>query len=153
VPHYGNLTVRDYSDETSNFRVNFGAVTAVSIAGLLTEWGNLRTAVTNVILGIIGKESLVMDSTVLDNTTPASQNAQVELKWLLSYEGNTSKKKFSVEIPTPNTSKLVPGTDMADLADTDVAALVTAFETVARTPDSDVETVNVLDMRLVGRNI
>lgn len=63
------------------------------------------------------------------------------------------EKKFRQEIPTPDTDKLVPGTDLADMTDTDIAAYVTAFETIAKSPDDDTEGVNVLDMRLVGRNI
>jgi len=39
------------------------------------------------------------------------------------------------------------------MTDTDIAAYVTAFETIAKSPDDDAEGVNVLDMRLVGRNI
>lgn len=152
MPHYGTLSVRDYSDETSTTRVNFGAVTAVSIGGLLTQWGNLRTAMGNIILGVIGKEQLVMDSTVLSNDQPAASEAQVELKFQFTYEGDTSKKKFRIEVPTPDTDKVLPGTDIVDLTDTDVAAFVTAFEAIGRSPDSDTETITVLDARLVGRN-
>lgn len=151
--HYGTFTVLDYSEEKSPVSFSFGGVTAINIAGFLTEFGNLRTALTNIILGTVQKEKWVGDDTVLSNTPPTSQNAQIELKWLLTYEGATTKKKFRQEIPTPDTSKLVVGTDLADMADTDIAAYVTAFETIAKSPDDDTEGVNVLDMRLVGRNI
>jgi hypothetical protein len=153
MPHYGTVTVRDYSDETSTTRLNFGAVTAVSIGGLLTEWGNWRTALGNIILGVIGKETLVMDSTTLSNESPSVSEAQVELKFMFTYEGDTSKKKFRFEVPTPDTSKVLPGTDIVDLTDTDVAAFITATEALGRSPDSDQETITVLDARLVGRNI
>lgn len=150
--HYGTFSVLDYSEEVSSFRFNFGAITAVSLPGFLTNFGALRTALGNIITGTIQKEAWVGDSTVLSNVPPADTNAQVELKFLLTYEGDTSKKKFRNEIPTPDTSKVIAGTDQVDMADADVAAYVTAFETIARTPDSDTETVTVLDMRLVGRN-
>jgi hypothetical protein len=150
--HYGTFTILDYSEEKSSFRFNFGAITAVSLPGFLTNFGALRTALGNIILGTVQKEAWIGDSTVLDNTPPASSNAQVELKFLVSYEGDTTKKKFRHEIPTPDTSKVLPGTDIVDLTDTDVAAYVTAFETIGRSPDDDTETVTVLDMRLVGRN-
>lgn len=150
--HYGSFTVQDYSEEKSSFKFNFGAITAVSLPGFLTNFGNLRTALGNIILGTVQKEMWVGDSTVLDNTPPASPNAQIELKFLVSYEGDTSKKVFRHEVPTPDTSKVLPGTDIVDMTDADVAAYVTAFETIARSPDSDAETVTVLDMRLVGRN-
>lgn len=153
MPHYGTLTVRDYSEETSTSRFNFGAITAVSLPGFLTQWGNLRTAVGNIILGVLGKEQLVMDSTVLSNDAPTDSAAQVELKFMFTYEGNSSKKKFRVEVPTPDTSKVIPGTDLVDMTDTDIAAFVTAFEAVGRSPDDDQETINVIEGRLVGRNI
>jgi len=149
---YGTFSILDYSEETSSFRFNFGAITAVSLPGFLTNFGNLRTALGNIITGTIKKEAWVGDSTVLSNVPPVDSNAQVELKFLLTYEGDTSKKVFRQEIPTPDTSKVVAGTDKVDLTDTDIAAYVTAFETIARSPDSDVETVTVLDMELVGRN-
>lgn len=151
--HYGTFTILDYSEEKSPVSFSFGGVTALNIAGFLTQFGALRTALTNIITGVVQKEKWVGDDTVLDNTPPTDQNAQIELKWLLTYEGATTKKKFRQEIPTPDTSKLVVGTDLADMTDTDIAAYVTAFETIAKSPDDDTEGVNVLDMRLVGRNI
>lgn len=153
MPHYGTISVRDYSDETSTTRLNFGAVTALSIGGLLTQWGSWRTALGNIVLGVLGKETLVMDSTTLSNDTPADSNAQVELKFMFTYEGNTSKKKFRFEVPTPDTSKVIPGSDIVDLTDTDIAAFITATEALGRSPDSDLETINIVDARLVGRNI
>lgn len=153
MPHYGTVSVRDYSDETSVTRLNFGAVTAVSIAGLLTQWGAWRTALSNIVLGVLGKETLVMDSTTLSNEAPTDSNAQVELKFMFTYEGDTSKKKFRFEVPTPDTSKVIPGSDMVDMTDSDIAAFVTATEALGRSPDSDLETITVVDARLVGRNI
>lgn len=150
--HYGTFTILDYSEETSKTSFNFGAITAVSIAGFLTQFGNLRTALGNIILGTIQKEQWVGDSTPLSNTPPSDTAAQVELKWLVQYEGATSKKKFRVELPTPDTSKLIPGTDKADLTDTDIAAYITAAEALMKSPDDDTEGINVLDITLVGRN-
>ena len=152
MPHYGNVTIRDASGETSTTTLNFGAVTAISIGGLLTQWGNFRTALGNIVRGVLGKEQLVMDNTVLDNSVPADQSAQVELKFQFTYEGNTSKKKYRFEVATPDTDKLVPGTDIVDMTDPDVAAFVTAAETLGRSPDSDTETITILEGRLVGRN-
>lgn len=153
MPHYVTYAVRDYSNEESRFTINFGAVTAVSIAGLLAQLGDLKTAVGNLILGVLGKEQLVMDSTVLDNSAASTPNAQVELKLQFNYEGTTNHKKFRFEIPTADPSKVLAGTDVVDMTDSEVAAVITAFEAVGRSPDSDQETVQVTDVRLVGRNI
>src|SRR4026209_1825804 len=118
--HYGTFTILDYSEEKSPTRFSFGGVTALNIAGFLTQFGNLRTAVQGIIKGVIQKEKWVGDDNVLSNVPPSDDTAQVELKWLVSYEGATTKKKYRYEIATPDTSKLIPGTDQADLTDTDI---------------------------------
>lgn len=151
--HYAGVTILDYSEETSQTSFSIGAITAVSIAGFLTQFGTWKTALGNIILGTVAKDRWVGDATDISNTPPVSANAQVELKWLVQYEGATTKKKFRQELPTADPSKTIPGTDKADLTDTDIAAYVTAFEAVAKSPDDDTESVNVLDMSLVGRNV
>lgn len=150
--HEVSATVLDYSEETSNFNFKIGAITALNIAGVLAQIGDWRNALQNIIVGALKGDAVILDRNTYTNAPPTDTNAQVEMKWLLTYEGNTSKKVFRTEIPTPDTSKLIPGTDKADLTDTDIAAYVTAFETLAKSPDNDTEGVNVLDMRLVGRN-
>jgi len=150
--HTGSFTILDASEETSSWGFNVGAITAISLPGFLTNFGNLRTSLGNIIKGAIKKEKWVGDDTLLTNVPPTDSTAQVELKFLLSYEGDTSKKVFHSEIATPDTDLLIPGTDKVDLTDTAVADFITDFEAIARTPDSDLETVTVLDMTLVGRN-
>lgn len=151
--HFGTFTILDYSEEKSPTSFQFGGITALSIAGFLTQFGNLRTALQGIIVGVVSKEKWVGDDTVLSNTPPTDSAAQVELKWLVTYEGASTKKKFHYELPTPDTSKLVPGTDLADMTDTDIAAYITAIEAIAKSPDDDTEGINVLDIALVGRNI
>lgn len=151
--HYYGVSVLDYSGETSGTKVNFGAVTAISLPGLLTQIGDLRTAIGNIILGTVKSERWVGDSTLLSNTPPATPGAQIELKFQFTYEGATTHKKFRVEIPTADASKTIAGSDMVDLTDTDIAAFVTAFEAMAKSPDDDTEAVNIIEGRLVGRNV
>ena len=153
--HYGVLTIRDYSKETSRFTVNYGAVTAVSLPGLLTDWGNLKTATQGIILGVQANETLNIDNTILSTAVPASPFAQRELKIEVSYTGDVSGKTFQVEIPTPDLAALtLNNTDEVLLADGGVmAAFVTAFETIARSPDNDTETVTVVKALVKGRNI
>lgn len=152
----GNFTLLDYSNEKSGMSFYAGDITAVSLPGFLTEFGALRTAVEGITAGTMAKEEWVGDRTILSNTPPASAQAQRELKWLVTYQGDTSQKLFQMEIPTADLGVagiLVPGTDLADLSQTQMAAFVTAFEQIARTPDSDLETVTVISIRFVGRNL
>jgi len=151
--HYAGVSVLDYSEESSSTNFSIGAITAVSLPGFLTQFGSWKTALGNIILGTVSKDRWVGDATDISNTPPATANAQIELKWLVSYEGATTKKKFRQELPTADPSKTIAGTDKADMTDADIAAYVTAFEAVAKSPDDDAEGVNVLDISLVGRNV
>lgn len=152
----GLFTLLDHSMEKSNVQFYAGDITAVSLPGFLTEFGALRTAIENITIGTMHKEEWVGDRTVLSQTQPASAFAQRENKFLVVYRGDTSLKLFSLEIPTPDLALagLFPTAgDKVDLAQAQIAAFVTAFEQIARSPDSDLETVTVQEIRYVGRNL
>lgn len=157
----------DYSREKKAFSVRTGDVTAVSLPGLLTEVGALRTAVENITLGVVSDEALVAFDTNLSNTPPASPLAQVESGWLVRFEDNLPffddpvnaipnegyGRIFTLTIPTAELAtagRLLPNSDIADLTETGMAAFVTAFEATARSPYGG--TVNVVEIRHVGRN-
>jgi len=158
--HYLNITLTDYSAESSPLKVFNGAITAASIAGYLTDLGQFRTATDALTLGTIEREQWVGDNTLISNILPTDPDAQRERKGLVTYVGDTSSKLYTLTIPTIRTkavdgvtSLLMPATDLFNLAAPLVAAWVTEFETIARTPDNDTETVTVQSIRLVGRNI
>jgi hypothetical protein len=155
MPHLARYQLLDYSNERSNTTVNVGAITAVSIAGFLTAFGALRTAIEGITLGVVSQESWVGDITALSNTPPTDAEAQREKKWLVRYTGDTTDKVYTLEIATAELSggHLLPMSDFADLEETDMAAFVTAFEAIARTPDDDEETVTVQSIQYVGRNL
>jgi hypothetical protein len=152
--HYSVFTMLDASGEKSSATIYNGAITQVSLAGFLTAFGNLRNAIDAITLGTIHKELWVGDSTVLSQVAPTNEFAQRELKWLVRYRGNLTNKIFTLTIPTADpVGRLVAGTDRADLTNAQIQAFVNEFHGFARTPDSDQETVTVLDITLVGRNI
>lgn len=155
MSHYGIMTIRDYSKETSRFKVNYDAITVVNLADLLSDWGDLKTATDGIILGVIANEQLVLDNTIISSAVPASAFAQRELKLDIQYVGDTTGKKFNLEIPTPDLANLtLNNTDEVVLADGGImAAWVTAFEVIARSPDDDLETVTVTQALVKGRNI
>lgn len=162
----GGFTLLDYSGEKSSLAFYTGNITAVSLPGTLTQFGALRTAIEGITLGTVNKESLKVFDTKLSNTNPSDVNAQRERKWLVVYEDNTAffdaplnaipnegfGKVFNVEIPTADfTGRMISGTDLADMANTEVAAFVSAFEALARSPYGGA--VNVLRLVGVGRNL
>lgn len=160
----GNFTFLDYDKEKSTTGFHTGAVTAVSLPGLLTQFGTLRTALAGITLGTIAGESLSVFETRLSNVLPTDENAQRETKWLVVYEDNLPffddpvnaipnegfGRVFNIEIPTADLSLLLPNDERMDISGGAGAAFVTAFEDVARSPYGG--TVNVLEIRHVSRN-
>lgn len=154
MPHKAIFQLLDYSNEKTTSTVYVGPITVGTIVGFLTQFGALRDAIEDITLGNISKESWVGDDTVLTNTPPTDAEAQREKKWLVRYTGDTTDKIYTLEIGTAELAggHLQPMSDMADLTETDMAAFVTAFEAIARTPDDDTETVTVQSIQFVGRN-
>lgn len=162
---YGGFSIIDYDSERSNTSFTTGNITAVSIAGALTQFGALRTAIDGIILGTISTETLKVFETKLSNTPPASKQAQRETKWLVVYEDNQAffdpptnaipnegyKKVFTFEIPTADLSLLVTNTDLMEIGSGAGATFKTAFEAIARSPYGG--TTTILEVRHVGRNL
>jgi len=145
--------ITDYSNEKSSFAVTSITANAGNLAAQQTAAAALAAAVDDLIIGDLTKQ--VQSLVILDTPSiPTNIYAQREMKWLVSYIGDSSGKIFQTEIATPDlTDNVVPNTDVADLTSTDWAAFVTAFESYVRSPDNGTETVTVLGARLVGRNI
>jgi hypothetical protein len=161
----GSFTIIDYNREDSTTSFNNAAITAVSLPGYLTQFGALRTAIDGIILGTITDERAYVFNTRLSNTAPTDENAQVERAWDVFYEDTTQffdpgvnaipnagyQKVFHMTIGTADLEgRLLPESDFADLTDTGIAAFVTAFEAIARSPYGGA--VNVLNIKAVGRN-
>lgn len=157
----------DYSRERSRFSIATGEVTAVSLPGLLTEVGALRSAIEGITLGTVSNESLSVFDTPLSQTPPSDPLAHVEKAWLVTYEDTTEffddpvnsipnegfGRLFTLTIPTADIAaagRLQPNSDLADLSESGMAAFISAFETTARTPYGG--QANVISVRFVGRN-
>jgi hypothetical protein len=148
------LSIRDYSRELSPAKFT-GPVPVQSgfdtWVGLMTS---LKAAVAAITLGEVAKETRSSYVEILSQDAPTDANAQRERKWLVTYRTNTAEKLFRMEIPTAKVvGNLLPASDEADLTATDMAAFVTAFEAFQRSPDDPTETVTVISIRNVGRNI
>lgn len=161
MAHLSSFTLLDYSNEKSNVRLYNGAITSVNIAAFLTEFGQMRDAIDLITSGTIHKEAWIGDETLLSNTLPTNPFSQRELKWLVQYRDTTSNNLYTITLPTADPSgvdgggdpRLVPGTDLANTANADIAAFITRFNSFARSPEADDHLVAVTEIRLVGRNI
>jgi len=153
MPTQNNIQITDYSNEKSSFGVTSVTANAGNLAAQQTLAAALVAATEDLTIGEVTKQA--MSLIILDSPAiPTSPYAQRELKWLVSYQGDTSGKIFTVEIAAPDiTDNVAPNTDIADLSSTDWAAWVTAFEAYAKSPDNGTEAVTVIGAKVVGRNI
>lgn len=143
-----DLSFRDWEGSIGHMEVNTGLVTALTLPGLLTQLGALRTATQALVRGVIANEQQDVFNTILDQSLPTSQDAQRGQKWLVSYHDNTQffdapvnaipndayLRKFRVMIPTANNSLLVNHETRLDLTAGAGLAFKTAFEAVAKSP-------------------
>lgn len=157
------LTISDYNGETSTTGVNTGAVTAISLPGLLTNIAAYRAAIDGIIIGIPKSDTLRAFKTPISNALPSDQNAQVERKWLVTYDDITQffdapvnaipnagfGKIFNTEIATADATLLDENQEFLDLSDGPGLAYATAFNNMARSPYGGVG--RVLSVELVGR--
>lgn len=153
--HYSLFQFRDFGKELSTVKIYNGAITVGSIAGFLTAFGAMRTALEGITLGVASKEQWVGDDTVLSAAVPASQVAQRESKWLVRYHNVVTQKPHHLEIPTADLIgvTLIPDSDFADLTVTPMSTFVTNFNAFARSEENDTDAVVVDSVQFVGRNI
>jgi hypothetical protein len=158
-----NLTIIDYNGETSRMGVNVGAVTAVSLPGLLTNIATFRGATSALILGNQKSDTLTAFKSNLTNALPTDPNAQVERKWLVTYADNQPffdapvnaipnegfGKTFTLEIATANAELLTDNSEFLDINAGDGSDWADAFEAMARSAYGG--TVIVQSIELVGR--
>lgn len=151
MPSYVSWLIRDASNEYSPFKVPINNLTGANYAanvGLVTA---LQNALIAIILGNVATRSIAAEQTDINDAGVANQFAQREMKALVSYRGSTSNVLMRAEIPTPDLDKLIDGTELFDLADTDIAAFVTAFEAIVQR--NGTEAVTVEEIRFVARNL
>lgn len=143
----------DYSNEKSTATVHSVTRTAANFDAQATLASALSVAMSVLSIADLTRRS-VTDLLLDSPSIPTNAFAQRELKWLVSYQGNTENKLYSLEIPAPDADgNLVAGTDLADLTSTPWVNFIAAFEAYARAPDNLTEAVTFLGARLVGRNI
>lgn len=134
---YG-LSVRDSSNELGKTEWNVGDLTALTLAGALTQMGALKTAIDAVVLGTLASERWG-DNDIISNTIPASGLAQRGVKWNVLIEDNTTHLKTTNYIPTADLSLLPDapgGGKLEDLVLTSGVggALKTALEALIKYP-------------------
>lgn len=150
------FTYRDYSGEVKTIRVYTGEITAVSLPGLLTELGDLASALDAVTLGVRAKQSWG-EETIVSNDRAATKDAQIESEMLVRCQGAVSEAPFSFRIPTVDYNAFnyadPPAGDQVIIsgagASAATMALIDAIEATLKMPDDEAEGVVVVGMEVV----
>lgn len=144
-------TYLDYSNEKSTLMFSVPALTAGNFVAVNADITDIGLAIADLTLGAFAGFRTTSAFSSSNPTAPTDPYAQRELKWLVNYRDATTGNLYSVEIPAADlTGNLLAGTDQADLASTDWAAFVTAFEAGAVSPVGNA--VEVTTAYVVGRN-
>jgi len=162
-PHY-SLSLRDWEGSVGDVQVNTGVVTALTLPGLLTQIGALRTAIEGITIGVAAAENQTVFDTLLSQDLPTSEYAQRGNKWLVSYHDNTQffdapvnaipneayLRKFRIMIPTADNSLLEDNEKRLDLTAGAGLAFVTAFEAMAKSPAGGAMVVDFVEQTNVN---
>lgn len=149
-------TILDHSGETETIRLYSGAITAVSLPGLLTGLSDFEDALDAVLLGVRSKQSFGAQ-TVVTNTPPAALDAQVETQLLVRFRGATSEAPGSFRIPAVDYTAFnyasPPAGDQVILsgagATTATTDLITALEATFKMPNDPTEGIVIVGMEVV----
>ena len=142
----------DFSSERSKFSVQMADLTAGNIVAQLALVDALLTALGDISFIPFGNVVNARDVPSVGAAT--DEDGQREFKARVRYADDVTGARFSVEIPAPvRTGNLVAGTDFFNLAATDVAAFVTAFEALVKSPDDLANAVTVVNIQSVGRSL
>lgn len=160
----GELSVGflDHSEERSSTGIHTGNITAVSLPGALTDIAAFMTAIDAITIGTITYDALQAYRTPRGTVPPTDPDAQRERVFRVFYVDNQQffdpptnaipnagyGKPFHFDVPTANfgLTDLFPlNTDQVDLGQTQIAAFVTAFEDLARSPYGGTVTVTRIE--------
>jgi len=146
----GFLKIRDYDGEISTMTFNLPDITAVNWAGVTQDIDEIADEIAEGGM-ILGEVVEVGYTQVWQRSAAAvsNENAQRENKWLVGYTDICQYldatanlvpnpgygKSFTIEIATADlTEHLVAGTDLADMNNAEVAALVAVIEANVLSP-------------------
>lgn len=150
------IQYRDYSGEVKSIRAYVGELTAVSLPGFLSDFGDLQTALDAVTLGVRSAQTWG-EETIVSNQRPTEKDAQIETEMLVRLIGDTTEAPWSFRIPTVDYTAFnyadPPAGDQVIIsgagASAATTALITALETLLRAPWDEAETMTVVGMEVV----
>ena len=145
------LSYRDFSREISTVEMLIAEPSAggLDFDDVIADMAELIAALGDVTVGVLARESLVIveDAEVAD----ASAGAYRELGLRVFWADTTAETvgHFTIPCPDPAGAWQQLGTDLVDVSDTDIAALITAINANVYSPAGNL--VNVSRIVTVGR--
>lgn len=128
------LSYKDNSREIGRTDFNIGDLTAVSLAGALTQMGALEDAISAIVLGSL-VQSRWGDSDNIVAAPPTSKLAQRGVKWTLQGRDSVTGVPVINHVPTADLTKLPAGaSEDLDLTAGVGLALKTAYEALVKSP-------------------
>jgi len=144
---------RDRSDEISNVELTVADVSAggADFDAVMADVAALGAAILGCTDCVQAREVFNQAVDVKDPSTPINEHAQRESALRVFYADDVTGEVYHVSVPGPSWDgiDLLPNTDLADLTDEPVAALVTALEANALSPVGNA--ITVLRAVQVGR--
>ena len=145
---------RDRSDEISTVELTVADVSAggADFDTVMADVAALGAAILAATECVQAREMFNQAVDVKSPTTPTDPLAQRESALRVFYADDTTGEVYHISIPGPDWDgiDLLPNTDLADLTDEPVAALVTALEANALSPVGNA--ISVLRAVQVGRH-
>jgi hypothetical protein len=145
---------RDRSDEISTVELNIADVSAggADFDTVVASVASLGAAIEAVTDCVQAREVLTQAVDVKDPATPTDVMAQRESALRIFYADDTTGEVYHISVPGPDwdTVDLLPNTDIADLTDEPLAALVAEIESEVESPVGN--SVTVLRAVQVGRH-
>lgn len=145
---------RDKSDEMSNVELTVADVSAggADFDAVMADVAALGAAFLAATECVQAREMFNQAVDIKDPATPTDVFAQRESGLRIFYADDSTGEVYHVTLPGPDWDSidLLPNTDLADLTDTEVAAIVTAIEANALSPVGNA--VTVLRAVAVGRH-
>lgn len=144
---------KDFGGEPTSFTTPMGvaAVTNLTYDDFAADIAAVAAALANFSYIPLHEQFVAIDEAVSDQAS--DENGQRESKARVKYQDSVTGQSYDIEIPAPIlTGRLTAGSSFFNLAQAQVAALVTALEASMRAPGTN-NTITVVSIQHVGRNI
>lgn len=147
-------TYRDESDEVSTVELNVADVSAggADFDTVMASVASLGAALLASSECVQARENFIQEVDTPDPSTPSDPHAARESGMRIFYADDTTGKVYHITVPGPDWDAIdrLPNTDLCDMTDEPLAALISSIEADAESPVGNA--ITVLRAVKVGRH-